>query len=326
MSIKFKDKVVKATMAGSMLFGTMVTGAMISTPIYAQWPDVGYNHISQEDRTFSTNAEALNYAKQNSYNIYLKYNCAIEYEVVYDGPSRFRAVFYGYGYNGNSSLAPDKNVDWQGRVTVDDLKVRNWAGTNYAETSFSPLNKGDIVDVCDAVDDWYYILYKGKYGFVYSGYIEENPSQPQPVGFTAKVIADTLNVRTDAGTNASIQDGSPLYQNMLVNIVDTKQDSKGATWYKIEVNSLSGWVASEYVSLLSIPACQDVTPDANERAFANGMKILDAETRYFFTEQDAIRWASGDAAGNYFWNKYHKTLYFYVADVYSNMYVVHFYG
>lgn len=58
-----------------------------------------------------------------------------------------------------------------------EVKVRKWAGKANSECSFSPLAKNAIVSVCDAIlskagNTWYYIKYKGHYGFVYSGHFQ----------------------------------------------------------------------------------------------------------------------------------------------------------
>ena len=72
-----------------------------------------------------------------------------------------------------------KECSWMGIVTVNSwLNVRRWAGTSYETCSFSPLLNGTEVEVCDSVRDengyiWYYIKYKGKYGFVHADYVQE---------------------------------------------------------------------------------------------------------------------------------------------------------
>lgn len=75
--------------------------------------------------------------------------------------------------------APSKTVKWVGCVIANTLNVRAWAGTENKIVDFSPLKKGAEVFVCDTVkdkdnDDWYYINYKGKFGFCSAKYIEKN--------------------------------------------------------------------------------------------------------------------------------------------------------
>lgn len=75
----------------------------------------------------------------------------------------------------------EKNVLYNGVVNIKDvpgnyLAVRKWAGVEYAECSFSPLHRNDVVGVCDQLksangDLWYYIKYNNLYGFVKANYI-----------------------------------------------------------------------------------------------------------------------------------------------------------
>lgn len=135
-----------------------------------------------------------------------------------------------------SSGNPGKDEKWKGVVTVNGLNVRKWAGTEHGTCSFSPLNNGCKVSVCDSVKAsdgsvWYYIKYNGKYGFVHSKYVAQDsapapapapsaPSQAKPsnnapmkrtayesaksfsgqLAGTYRTTAD-LNIRAGAGTN-----------------------------------------------------------------------------------------------------------------------------
>lgn len=70
----------------------------------------------------------------------------------------------------------NKSVKWEGKVTASELCVRKWAGTEYAECTFSPLIRGEKVSVCDSVraldgGEWYYICKNGKFGFCSAKYI-----------------------------------------------------------------------------------------------------------------------------------------------------------
>lgn len=72
----------------------------------------------------------------------------------------------------------NKSVKQNGTVSCDFLNVRTWAGVDNKTCSFSPLKKNAVVGICDYVKDnrgvvWYYIKYKGKYGFVSSKYINK---------------------------------------------------------------------------------------------------------------------------------------------------------
>ena len=54
---------------------------------------------------------------------------------------------------------------------------RTWAGKNNPECKISPIPKSAVVGVCDAIlskagNNWYYIKYKGQYGFVFAGHLQ----------------------------------------------------------------------------------------------------------------------------------------------------------
>lgn len=84
------------------------------------------------------------------------------------------------GTSGSLCMTPQ----WVGKVTVDDLNVRKWAGTEYDNIkSWPKLSTGNLVDICDTVrasdgSAWYYIRIDGRiYGFVYSNYVQKADSQ-----------------------------------------------------------------------------------------------------------------------------------------------------
>ena len=74
----------------------------------------------------------------------------------------------------------NKTEKWKGVVTASALNVRKSPGTSKTdlECSFSPLKYNTPVSVCDTVtgsdgNKWYYICYKGKYGFSSAKYIKK---------------------------------------------------------------------------------------------------------------------------------------------------------
>lgn len=74
----------------------------------------------------------------------------------------------------------NKTEKWKGVVTASALNVRKSPGTSNAdlECSFSPLKYNTSVSVCDSTtgsdgNKWYYICYKGKYGFSSAKYIKK---------------------------------------------------------------------------------------------------------------------------------------------------------
>ena len=74
----------------------------------------------------------------------------------------------------------NKSEKWKGVIIANWLKVRKSPGTSNAdlECSFSPLKYNTPVSVCDSTtgsdgNKWYYICYKGKYGFSSAQYIKK---------------------------------------------------------------------------------------------------------------------------------------------------------
>ena len=95
-----------------------------------------------------------------------------------------------------------KDEKWKGVVTVNGLNVRKWAGTEHGTCSFSPLNTGNKISVCDSLKAsdgslWYYIKYNGKYGFVHSKYVAPDSSPaPSPAPSQAKPANGTPMKKT----------------------------------------------------------------------------------------------------------------------------------
>lgn len=170
---------------------------------------------------------------------------------------------------GSSGSAPSKAVLWKGTVTADSLNVRTWAGTENGLCSFSPIKSGATVDVCDSVkaadgSTWYYIKYNGKYGFVHSAYVQRQSSGSTGSGsagsdgssggalsknlqWKGTVTADSLNVRTWAGTENVLCSFSPLKNGAVVDVCDSIKANDGSTWYYIKYGGKYGFVHSDYV-------------------------------------------------------------------------------
>ena len=67
-------------------------------------------------------------------------------------------------------------------------------------------------------------------------------------GETGKVTATLLNVRSGAGTGYS-RIGS-MVKGKTFTITGSAKDSKGVTWYKLNYNSRTGYVSSDYVNII----------------------------------------------------------------------------
>ena len=75
----------------------------------------------------------------------------------------------------SGSGTPSEKTVFRAKTTTV-LNVRKWAGTEHETCSFSPLPVNAEVEVCDSIlsttgRTWYFIRYKGKFGFVSSLYV-----------------------------------------------------------------------------------------------------------------------------------------------------------
>ncbi|MGM9535194.1 MAG: SH3 domain-containing protein [Intestinibacter sp.] len=126
-------------------------------------------------------------------------------------------------------------------VTTSTLKVRNGAGTDYAQIDY--LAKGtklEIVEKCS--NGWYKIKNNGSYGYVSGKYVKLDSSEEETVIATGVTTGD-LNVRKGASTEyARI---GTLTKGTKVEIVE--KCSNG--WYKIKYNGSYGYVSGKYVQL-----------------------------------------------------------------------------
>lgn len=175
------------------------------------------------------------------------------------------------GGNNNGGTNLNREVAWTGVVNTAKLNVRTWAGTDNPQLqSYPQIGQNTKVGVCDTVvdkdgDPWYYIKINGdkgeKYGFVSAAYITKaessTPSEEKDNGslcrtpqWVGKVTADTLNVRTWAGTNnPNIQSWPKLGKGNLVDVCDSVNASDGSKWYYIRIDGrIYGFVHSAYIT------------------------------------------------------------------------------
>lgn len=163
----------------------------------------------------------------------------------------------------------NKSVQWTGVVDTQ-LNVRTWAGTENKTCSFSPLEKGEEVGVCDSIkasdgDTWYYIKYNGKYGFVHSDYVSKKSSGSSTSGSgssstkvdyaqslsaslagTYKVTAsDGLNLRTGAGTGKTKITAMP--KGATCQCYGYYTTVSGVKWLLVVYKGQEGFASSQYL-------------------------------------------------------------------------------
>lgn len=142
-------------------------------------------------------------------------------------------------------------------VNSGPLNLRAGAGTGYAIVEV--LYEGAYVEVLDGPYSangykWWevYVDASGSVGYVAGVYLTVVSSGPFSIGDTVYVTSDTLNVRSGPGTGYSIIDTISYGTNGL--IIDGPVSADGYVWYEIEYvgGTYAGWVASEYLGLVTI--------------------------------------------------------------------------
>lgn len=139
-------------------------------------------------------------------------------------------------------------------VTDGPLNLRTGPGTGYDKVSL--LLKGDKVTVLEILDGWYRVSAKGTEGYVSAKFIApdtsgssgtQNQTQTQPQTQVktqnALVLSGPLNVRSGPGTSYT-RIGS-LKVGTTVTVI-----GKSGQWYQIKYANLTGYVHSDYVTLM----------------------------------------------------------------------------
>lgn len=138
------------------------------------------------------------------------------------------ALYTCQGKTGDTRILQEKK-QWTGYATAL-LNVRMWAGINNDLCSFSPLPYGAEVGVCDTVkdqngDDWYYILYGTKHGFVSAGLISKEKPAPK------KLATYSVQVGAYKTQNNAVKRATTI-KNLSKFATNVKKDSKDG-YFKI---------------------------------------------------------------------------------------------
>ncbi|WP_158540650.1 C40 family peptidase [Romboutsia weinsteinii] len=148
----------------------------------------------------------------------------------------------------NGSTTPSTGE--KGTVTADALNVRSGASTSYSV--IGKLYKGNTVEILSSSNGWHNVkLSNGSTGWVSAQYVTmggssnegNNGSTTPSTGEKGTVNADTLNVRSGAGTNYSVT--GKLYKGNTVEILSS---SNG--WHNVKLsNGNTGWVSAQYITI-----------------------------------------------------------------------------
>lgn len=161
-------------------------------------------------------------------------------------------------------------------VTGSTVYVRKGAGTSYAYITV--VKKGATYKVMGSAKDssgkvWYKISINNTTGYIISTYVSVSGGTGGSTTTTAKggttttakpkttqqltVKGDVVNVRKGAGTNkakvASVKKGAKF------TVLGSSKDSSGKVWYKINVNGVTGYIISTYVTVTDVTTTTKTT-------------------------------------------------------------------
>ena len=199
----------------------------------------------------TTQSATLAYATRNAQVTVLSAVSEGWYQVTYDGVVGYMSADW-LDVDLSDSESGDSPSDGaqearQGVVTDGPLNVRSGPGTSYGRVG--TLRAGDLVTVTGEEDGWYAVATDELTGYVSSQYISFDldaveDDEPQAEPKQGRVNTSVLNVRSGAGTSYSRV--GTLRIGTVVTITDESVDG----WYGISSGSLSGYVSSQYITLV----------------------------------------------------------------------------
>lgn len=153
--------------------------------------------------------------------------------------------------SGNSSTSPSNvttlvasKFTTPGYAMVSNVttyaNLRQNAGTNYAILTTIP--KGTILNLLSYSNGWYQVTYKGITGWISETVLGSVPAK-QYVTVTGAYM---LNIRASSSSTAQII--GTISCGQYAQKID--QNSTG-TWYKININGITGWASSTYLKYIN---------------------------------------------------------------------------
>ncbi len=141
-------------------------------------------------------------------------------------------------------------------VTGGEVHLRRTPSLN--GTVLATMKQGDKLTYLNETSTdnrgvtWYYVSANGKTGWISSRYAKLTTGGSDEYK-VAEITGDQVYLRGSASLNGRILDtlykgSTPLYLN------ESKQDSRGVTWYYVRANGGAGWVSSKYAKLRSASA------------------------------------------------------------------------
>lgn len=128
-----------------------------------------------------------------------------------------------------------------GTVTASALKLRAEASTTSACLTLLPKGTSVVVED-DSIAGWYKVNHEGVTGYLSSEYVSFSISGSAKLG-NGKVTGNDVNVRSAASTSASRLGSLNKGDVVAVTGIDNG-------WYKISFNGKTGYVRSDYMTII----------------------------------------------------------------------------
>lgn len=140
-----------------------------------------------------------------------------------------------------TAVVNDDNVNLRAEPGLDaEVLLKLTSGTT-ATVLDGPVDADDYV--------WYQLDVDGTVGWVAADFLDiagAGADTSFASGTTVTVNDDRVNLRAGAGLDADILD--KLSTGTTATVLDGPATADGYTWYQVDVNGVTGWVASDYLS------------------------------------------------------------------------------
>ena len=152
----------------------------------------------------------------------------------------------------------------QGAVTTKTaVNLRSGAGTS--NSIISTLPAGTTLICGGQSNGWYKVVYNGTVGYVSGDYVSHSNTASGNFG-TGTVVANSVNLRSGAGTNTSVI--TSLNKGATMSVIGVSGE-----WYHVNYNGTAAYINSAYVGLsgASTPApAQPSTPASGTAGTVKG--------------------------------------------------------
>lgn len=154
--------------------------------------------------------------------------------------------------NSDSSKPPQTETKREGIITAaNGLNLRNTPSPTGEKLVTVPQNTS--IQILEEQTGWYKITYESHTGWISADYVSLTTP---PVTKKCQIIpTNGLNLRATPSSN-----GEKLVTIPVDTIVDITEEQNG--WYKVNYDSLTGWISSEYVEIVENTPIE--VPETNE--------------------------------------------------------------